>query len=108
MIPEGRDSQLTKLSNGTMNLNNNNTSTTNLNSNANSIKPSQIISKPNANKENEKPLIVSYEEKKKISLIETEVASEIVSSEMQESKKKVRKPPMVYKLVLTGGPCSGG
>lgn len=46
------------------------------------------------------------EEKKKNSLIETEVASEI-SNQMKDKPMPAGKTPMVYKLVLTGGPCSG-
>lgn len=89
MIPDGRDCTKAKMSNGpTMNGN----------------KPK--INKPKEmNKENEQN---ASNIDGKNSIIETVVANEI-SSELKnkETKDKVQKSPVVYKLVLTGGPCSG-
>lgn len=90
MIPDGRDCKLNNGTSNTMNMNGNKPTTNN--------KPKE------KNKENVQN--ASNIDEKKNSLIETEVASEI-STEMKENKIKVQKPPMVYKLVLTGGPCSG-
>lgn len=76
-----------------------------LNSNNNGIVKPPNGKLPDGNKENSQNVSNIDDEKKKNSLIETEVASEI--SNQMKDKQKASKTPMVYKLVLTGGPCSG-
>lgn len=101
MIPDGRDCKMqdTKLTNGTTT-----NSTVNMNGTKMSINTNRSDQNNKENLQNESNL----DDKKKNSLIETEVATEL-SSELKENKMKDKgeKPPMVYKLVLTGGPCSG-
>lgn len=97
MIPDG----LTKCNgtNGPMALNNGI-----VKSNGKLPEACQQNGQQNGNKENARNAS-NIEEKKKNSLIETEVASEI--SNQMKDQQKAGKTPMVYKLVLTGGPCSG-
>lgn len=111
MIPDGRDCTNAKCNgapnstntDATMSLNNNSVK---LDKNTNCGVGTEMNNQSIDNKENSQNAS-NTDEKKKNSLIETEVANEISTEMNRDNKQKAKKSPMVYKLVLTGGPCSG-
>jgi len=88
MKPDERDCNL---NNGTIKMNGN--------------KSTANCTKTNGNNKENLQNAPNIDERKN-SPIETEIATEL-SSEMKKKNSKAQKSPMVYKLVLTGGPCSG-